>query len=51
LKVAIVVPHTSGGVSTIYNNLLRAFIKDKIPFKVFKLQKMLWSIQQYIEKY
>jgi len=36
-KIAVVVSHTSGGVSTIYNNLLRGLIKDKMYVKVFRL--------------
>jgi len=36
-KIALVVPRTSGGVSTIYTNLLRGLMKDKIYVKVFRL--------------
>jgi len=36
LKKITVVSYTSGGVSTIYSNLLRGSIKDKIHVKVFR---------------
>jgi len=44
-KIAVVVSRTSGGVSTIYSNLLRGFTKDKIHVKVLRLyEKMPLSI-------
>jgi len=40
-KIAVVVPRTSGGVSTVYSNLLRGFIKDKVHVKVFRLHGIM----------
>ena len=40
MRVAIIAPRTFGGVSTVYNNLLRGLIKDKISVQLFKLYRL-----------